>query len=338
MRDTTVRTLTALAIGAVGAAIATTLRFPAPVLMGPAILVTLAAVMGVRLHMPVALRNTAFIVIGIGMGSGVTPETLQAARTWPFSVLAMPVVVTAILFGGAFAVARIFRFDWRTSVLAASPGHLSYVLGLGLDVRADVGTVTVVQSLRLLALTLLVPVVVMLGGVPGTAGEVAAPLPLPALVATILCAALAGWGLQRAGVPAALLLGGMGVSAIAHGAGIVHGGVPLWLSVPAFLVMGTLIGTRFDGAKLATLRAAAGAALVLTTLSVALAMIGAFAVTAVTGLPVMQVLIAFAPGGVETMAAMAVLLDADPAYVAAHHVLRLFVLTGLVPLALRLGR
>jgi len=55
-------------------------------------------------------------------------------------------------------------------------------------------------------------------------------------------------------------------------------------------------------------------------------------------LPLMQLLIAFAPGGVETMAAMSVLLDADPAFVAAHHVLRLFVLTALVPIVLRLRK
>jgi uncharacterized membrane protein AbrB (regulator of aidB expression) len=41
---------------------------------------------------------------------------------------------------------------------------------------------------------------------------------------------------------------------------------------------------------------------------------------------------AFVPGGVEAMAAMAVLLGADPAFVAAHHVMRLFMLTALVPL------
>ena len=102
MRDTVMRTATALAIGAAGVAMAVLLHFPAPMLTGPAVLVTLAAVAGVRLHMPVPLRDTAFVIIGIGMGSGVTPETLQAARTWPLSVAALPVVVAAILFGGAY--------------------------------------------------------------------------------------------------------------------------------------------------------------------------------------------------------------------------------------------
>jgi uncharacterized membrane protein AbrB (regulator of aidB expression) len=41
--------------------------------------------------------------------------------------------------------------------------------------------------------------------------------------------------------------------------------------------------------------------------------------------------LAFAPGGVEVMAAIAVETGLEPAFVAAHHVFRLIVLTVLVP-------
>lgn len=336
MRDEAVRTIRALIIGAIGGALAWLIGLPAPMLMGPAIAVTIAAVAGQRMHMPVPLRDSAFIIIGIGMGSGVTPETLEAVRTWPASVALLVVVVGVILVAGAAAIAWLFGKDWRTSVLAASPGHLSYVLGLGVEMRADIGFVTVVQSLRLLALTLLVPIVVVLGGQVGAPAAPVPPLELLPLALCIAASAVAGLILARFGVPAALLLGGMFVSSVGHGAGVIHGGAPDWLTIPGFAIMGTLIGTRFDGANLKVLRGALGASVVLTSLSVAIAMIGALGVAKLTGLPVMQVLIAFAPGGVETMAAMAVVLDADPAFVAAHHVLRLFVLTALVPMVLRL--
>ena len=338
MRTEALRTIKGLAIGAVGGGVAWLIGLPAPMLMGPAITVTIAAVMGQRMHMPVWLRDSAFVIIGIGMGAGVTPETLEAVRTWPASVAMLVVVVAAILLAGAGAVTGLFGKDWRTSVLAASPGHLSYVLGLGVEMRADIGFVTVVQSLRLLALTLLVPVVVVMGGQVGAPSNPVAPLELLPLGLCIIAAGLSGLVMARVGIPAALLLGGMFVSSLAHGVGLIHGGVPEWLALPAFAVMGTLIGTRFDGARWLVLRAALGAAVVLTTLSVGIAMIGAFIVAALTGLPLMQLLIAFAPGGVETMAAMSVLLDADPAFVAAHHVLRLFVLTALVPIVLRLRK
>jgi len=43
------------------------------------------------------------------------------------------------------------------------------------------------------------------------------------------------------------------------------------------------------------------------------------------------VLIAFAPGGLETMAAMSVILGIDPTFVATHHIARLLMLTVIVP-------
>jgi len=63
----------------------------------------------------------------------------------------------------------------------------------------------------------------------------------------------------------------------------------------------------------------------------------AFALVAqmVTGLSLAQVWIAYAPGGVEAMAAIGLSLGYDPAYVAVHHFARIFALLLILPLALR---
>jgi uncharacterized membrane protein AbrB (regulator of aidB expression) len=42
-------------------------------------------------------------------------------------------------------------------------------------------------------------------------------------------------------------------------------------------------------------------------------------------------IVAFAPGGVEAMAAIALSLGYEPTFVAAHHVFRLFLLSFLMP-------
>ena len=69
-------------------------------------------------------------------------------------------------------------------------------------------------------------------------------------------------------------------------------------------------------------------------------MAGAFAVLAhwLTGMDLIAVLIAFAPGGLETMAAMSVVLGIDPTFVASHHVARLLMLTVIVPIFVLRGR
>ena len=52
-------------------------------------------------------------------------------------------------------------------------------------------------------------------------------------------------------------------------------------------------------------------------------------------LPFTQVWIAFAPGGLEAMAAMAIALGFDPAYVGTHHILRFIGLALVVPIWMR---
>ena len=53
-----------------------------------------------------------------------------------------------------------------------------------------------------------------------------------------------------------------------------------------------------------------------------------------TGINFLYVIIALAPGGFETMVAMSAFVGADPAYVAIHHIARIFFLSALVPIAL----
>lgn len=80
---------------------------------------------------------------------------------------------------------------------------------------------------------------------------------------------------------------------------------------------------------------AIGAGLVVTLVTVSTAILGVVLVMPVVGLNPSLLFVAFAPGGVEAMAAIAVQSGLDPTFVAAHHVFRLLLLTVLVPLLLR---
>ncbi len=112
------------------------------------------------------------------------------------------------------------------------------------------------------------------------------------------------------------------------------GSVTPEISTAAFIVMGTLIGTRFSGVSLNMLRKAAFGGIVLTLLGLAISICAAAIISYSMGLPLIDVIIAFAPGGLETMIAMGAIVGADPAYVAIHHVARLFFLSVFVPLVL----
>jgi membrane AbrB-like protein len=230
------------------------------------------------------------------------------------------------------ALERGFGYDRVTALLAAMPGHLSYVLGLSTDLDADVPRVALVQTVRVLLLTLLVPVLIALWGVEGRAyltdrGIVS----IWSLAVTFPLALGLGLVFKRLSIPAPILLGGMAVAAVGHGADLTPGAMPVWLSTAAFVAMGTLIGTRFRGFDRRGLVGALWAGVVTTLIACAVAALGAMVASRLIGLPAAALLLAFAPGGVEVMAALAVETGLEPALVAAHHVFRLLILTVLVP-------
>lgn len=329
-------TIYSLLTGIAGALLGKWLSFPVYILTGPAILISFISLFGVRFALSDIVRDGAFLVIGIGLGAGINDEALDSIMRWPLAFAALALLLLAILLAGRFLLVRFFGFDVRSAVLAASPGHLSYVLGLGAAMNADLVSVSVVQSIRLLALTLLVPFVAIAFGVDVAGAILPKGAPMSAAhLAVLLALALAvGLLLKRLNVPAALLIGGLSVSALAHGSGVVPGVLAPEIALPFFVVIGTLIGTRFSGVTLAQLRAALGAGLAITLVSVGLSAVAAVPVAMLLGWPSAHVLVAFAPGGLDTMIAMGAMLGANAGFVVACHVGRIILLTGLVPLVL----
>lgn len=327
--------LTALAAGGAGALIAWTAGLPAPFLTGPAVLVTLAGLAGLRLGIPVPVRDASFVLIGLAMGAGVTPEVLDGLTRWPISLSVLIVSLVLIMFVSRMALTRLTGTSGKSAVLSSTPGHLSYVLAMAEQAGLDVRLIGVVQSMRVLFLTLAVPPVVSLAGghLPAPSGA-ADEMTLLQMAAALFLAVIAGWLFKVLRMPAAYLLGGMLISTIGHLDGQMSGGLPSWLSTPAYVLLGTLIGTRFSGVTAGELRQALGAGLLGTGISVVIATLAAAGASAATGIPFGAMVIALAPGGVETMTAMAKLMGADPAFVAAHHVIRLLFLAVFVPVLL----
>jgi membrane AbrB-like protein len=329
-----------VAIAVLGAMLFAVLSFPAPYLTGPATMVTLASLAGLKIQgPPVPMRNAVFVILGLTIGQGVTPEVLDAMRTWPVTLTALAASLFAIILLTRAMLVRHWSMDPTTAFLSSSPGHLSYVLGLTEGVKADLKTVSIVQSIRVLALTLLVPAAIAVTGQiperPAMGPEETALVPL---LLMILCAGLAGYVLHRLKLPAAYLIGGMLISVGLHVTGIVEGVMSYWLAAAAFVSLGALIGSRFSGVTWQQLRHALSAGLAVTVLGVVLAGIFAVIAAEITGMDVVAVLIAFAPGGLETMAAMSVILGIDPTFVASHHVARLLMLTVIVPFFVLKGR
>lgn len=322
-------------VGSLGDGVFAWLGMPASWLAGSMIAVAAAALAGWPIIVPAAVRNAAFVLIGVSMGAGVTREALGQMAAWPLSLAILAVSVIATLVASSAYLQRVRGWDPATARFSSVPGAMSAVLILALSSSADLPRVAFAQSVRLFTLVALIPAILQITGFSGEGTiAVASAASGSALEVAVMLAASAGgaWILHVLRVPGGLLLGSMMASALLHGVDIVSGRPPAAILIPGFIATGAVIGARFRGVSMALIRATFPAAL--ESVLLALTVSAGFAALAarLLDLPFGQLWLAFAPGGVEAMAVMAFALHLDPAFVGAHHVLRILGLNVFSPL------
>ena len=323
-----------LAVGAVGALLGYLVNLPLYMLTGPAVLVSVLSLFGLRLGIVPMLRDIAFLFIGIGIGAGVNAEAAAAMLRWPLAFVALAIMLVLAMVLCRALMVKGFGFDQRSAVLASAPGHLSFVIALGETYGVNLTRVTVAQSVRVLLLTLTVPALAAMMGLDMSQGMIpdGEVLGVGYVAVLVVLSLIVGWVLERLRVPAPLLIGAMLVSSAGHLSDLSPGILEPKITMGCLVLMGTLIGSRFGGTSPAMLFRYAGGGVAITALTTALALGFAVPVSMFLDMPLPHVLVAFAPGGLETMIVMGAVLGANPGFVAACHVGRLLVLSVLIPL------
>ena len=323
--------------GTLGSLFGWGLALPAPFLMGPVIVSTLFAILRTGFSVPEQIKQISFILIGISVGSNVTPEALLSISRWPLSILLMILSVITIIFLCKIILQNFFGMDKKSSLLASTPGHLSFVLMLGTETKADTTKIAIIQSIRVLALTIITPVIVVLysGSEINDANLQREIMNSGSLVALCLLSIIGGLLLKVLNFPAPFLIGAMLISALSHGTNLTPGYVPNLLEGIAFAILGTVIGARFVGVEMKSLKSCLVSGLTITLAGVFICFLATSIIYKITGIPFIHIFIAIAPGGLETMVAMGGLVDAEPTYVAFHHVMRLFFIALLIPIVLK---
>jgi uncharacterized protein len=327
------------ALGGAGGWLLAWLDAPAPWLTGSMLAVAASALSGLPLGMPNWVRTLAFVMLGISIGSAVTPEALGEIRSWPGSVCLLLLAIGATTAASAVHLTRVRGWDVMTARYCALPGALSQVLVLAMRSGADLPRIALAQSLRVFVLVALLPWLIP---TPGEAGPVqiqaAVELTIGGSAAMLMAGLAAGILFDRVGIPGGALLGGMIASAVLHGTGVLEGRLPGPLPLAAFVATGCVIGLRFRGASLFRMRATLRGGFESVALAIVITAGFALAARYWLDLPYGQLWLAYAPGGVEAMTIMAFALGFDPAFVGGHHVIRIIMINLFIPLWLPAGR
>jgi uncharacterized protein len=326
-------TLAGLAIGAAGGYLLWLFNFPAPWLAGSMIAGIAAIFSGVRIGMPDWLKAASFIFLGIQTGTSVTWDTMDRAAEWPLSILFLGFTVIAVTWACAWYYVRWSKWDGPTALFASLPGALSLVLLLASSTNADMRRVTIAQCIRLFFLVAALPTLISwlspsdaIHVMPNAMGSLAD------IAVVIAVSTAAGFGLERLHVPAGLMLGPMLASAGLELAGVIEGAAPNSILIPANVVLGVMIASRFGGFTFQEFKAALREGFSGFVIALVIAMAGAGIASAVGGLPFSLTLLAFSPGGLDAMTIMAFALNLDPAYVGAHQMARYIGLALLMPM------
>jgi hypothetical protein len=339
-RAATVRRLAeTLAIAAAGGVALGLTGFPAGYLSGAILTVSTAAIAGRPLLVPQLLTRCIFVLIGISLGAVVTPETLTGMATYPASIAVLVVAMIVISITGTVYLMVVHRWDLLSAYLASSPGGLSQVLVLAAELGADMRSIAIVQSMRVVTIAVGVPAALSLLGLAGNAlrrGNGPWSVTLAAeLTALVVASAVGGIAAFRVRFPGGLLFGAMFTSAALHGSGLIHAVMPPWVANTAMVALGAVVGARFTNTPLRLLADFIGAAFGSFAISTAIAAAFAVGLVHFFPLPIPEVLIAFAPGSVDAMMLLALALHLDPVYVGAHHVVRIVVVSLSMPMLAR---
>lgn len=336
-RSVAARTIATLLIAAAGGSAATAVGFPAGWIAGALLAVAGASLAGFATEMPRPIRAPIYLILGVFAGSGVSPETLHQMQTWPASFAILGASLVGLIAGSYWWLHEKSGWDRDSALLSSLPGALSLVMATAEVSKADMKKVAVTQSIRLLILVETVPLLAVLIGSPAHS----APPPPAAAVDWLDLALLAiagtagGYGAEKLRLPGGWMIGGLVASAALYLSGTVT--THLWPELVAgvTVMLGAIAGSRFRPGDLALLPYLAKPALVAFAIAMGVSLAAASLVSALLGVRFIQALLAFAPGALDALVIIAFTLNIDPAYVAAHHVVRFVALVAAVPILAR---
>jgi membrane AbrB-like protein len=332
------RTLVTLALAACGGIAAAYLGIPVGWIAGSLLAVAAASLAGFPTEMPNPIRAPLYVVLGVYAGSGVSPATLHQMETWPASFAILGVSLIGVIAGSYWWLHDRSGWDRDSALLSSLPGALSLVMATAETSNADMKKVAVTQSIRVLILIEAVPLLAFLVGSPersfvSTGG---APLADPAELALLAVAGIAGgFAAERARLPGGWMIGGLAASGALYLTGTVTSVLPFPVVAVATIMLGAVTGSRFRPGDLAILPYLAKPALVAFSIAMGISLVATLLVTFWLGVPFIQALLAFAPGALDALIIIAFTLNIDPAYVAAHHVVRFVAIVAMVPLLAR---
>ncbi len=314
--------------------------FPAAFLLGPMLAGMALALRGatVRVRRPFFLAAQA--LIGCLVAHSITGSIVATViADWPLMLLT---VATTIVAGGVvgWGLTRLAVLPGTTAAWGSSPGAASAMVAMAEEYGADPRLVAFMQYLRVVVVVLSASLVarLILGHAAPTLAQADLPLlpPVLPLLATLAVAGVGAVAGRWLRIPAGTLLVPMTLGAVLQATGTLEITLPPWLLAAAYTALGWYVGLGFD--REVTLHAlrAIPRLLLATVALIGLCGLSAWALTYLLDIDGLTAFLATSPGGLDSVAIIAIGSHADVPFVLAIQTLRLFLIILVGPALARL--
>ena len=325
------------------------LRLPIPWLLGPMLLVFLGARLfggALRLHWPLALRDSGIVIVGYMFGLSFTLETFRVIGEQLPSMALLTVLLLICTFLIATLVAKLSGLSLPTVLIGSIPGGLSQMVALADELPGiELTVVTFLQVSRLMMIIFCIPLLIfspVIGAsvhhslASGAAAAASEPASWGGLYPHIFVYAAACIGAALLGkkvrLPTAFLLGPMLATIGLHLSGFAGPALPTGLVNASQLLIGTFLGLMLKPEKLTSKLKIVSLAVMSGTLLILCAIGLSLLLTTMHAVPLSTSLLSLSPGGMDQMGIIAQEVDADLTFVICYQLFRtLFIFIAIPP-------
>ena len=323
-----------LIIALLGGGLAYFVGLPSAWLIGAVLAVLFAATKGINVAMFASTGKVISLLLGISVALNLDSGLLNELSHWGGSVLLLTGLVTLVLVVQYRFYIRLPHWTPAEALFCAIPGNLAITLSVAEGSSVNLRRVAIVHSVRVCFLVTLLPLLFPIAERPLTFEGFSMQHPEYALI-TIVSAWGGGYVMSKWKIPAPMLISGFAVTLLLKTQLGWDWHFPDMVFILILVGLGASIGARFNAIQirevLPELKAALGGLLLMLLISGGFA----FLLWYFLGVPWLQAMLAYAPGGMEVMIAIAINQQVDPIFVASHQMLRMLAMSMLLPLLLK---
>ena len=313
-------------------------NIPLAWMLGPMIVTSIAALVGLKVQMPKLALNSILIILGLHIGNYIDQNLFDQMINWIWTSVIMLMYIIICIIIVAKYLQKFSGYSEKASIFSAAPGALGPLLILAEHEKTDLSQVATSHLIRLIIIITVIPFII----VNNTRTETLLLNQFDYmgqnhlhLIFLIIVSLFFIFVFNKFKVPAALLSGTLFASGLLQILDIASYKLPDTSINFCLLILGASVGCRFAEKTVKEIANNSLHSIVATTILVVLGLIAAYIATFFVDTNILTLILSFSPGGIYEVAVIAIAFDLDPDFVAFHHIIRLLFILFTIPIFLK---